>query len=358
MSTFTARVEASELASALSKVSPTKGTYVELSPDPEGLLVLTMAGDDLAIDSTCTAAVSGPPTRVSFAPLVRWAHNVEGAVNVELDEEGRLVFQTLRSKLSLAIPGDDVGYIWKAAEPDVTPLEMGPAVWSAIERCAPAATTDDQKAQFKAVVIEDGSVWATDSYRFHFVDLSELEPLGHIPLPLSAMQALKVLDLANVVAKRDNTGRKLLHLSDARTHVAFVLASSEPFNPRRVLGNLTPKEGSTLRRLTVERKALEKTLKDISGLVDGVTMTLSLSDGVLTFGARMDGREATFDMDASGEDWPTPITMNQAYFSGVVDALVGDSVTFDIYGGNKPAIVQEDGFIGIVLSVKVADQTW
>lgn len=356
MTTFTARVEASELASALDRLKPTKCPAVEMRPHAGGITLMS-SGVDLSIDTEAVATASGDVVRVSAAPLATWASRVEGTVTAEFADRS-VTFNAKRSKLRLGVmPSDDgSSYIW-SAERGTEPIDLSPSVWESIKRCAPASSQDDGKAQFKSVNLEDGYVWATDSYRFHVIAEPTLAPLGFIPVPATALGALKVLDLGSVQASR--AGRNQLHLSDGRTHVVIVLLATEPFKPAEKLRQLVPHADKRRYRLTVGRKAAAEALDAVASLTTEARIALRFDGQTLTLSAGQDGRDASFEVDASGDPWPGGSGANKAHLSDLLDVLTSDEVTLEWSSSKLPVVVLDGGFTGLLMPVRHdTDGSW
>lgn len=340
-------IDAKALAAAVGRVAPFAARTtslpalqcVKLEADG-GLLRLSATNLDHSATTTVEAEVAEPGTVVApAAVLVKSLGVFDGALDLAADP-GSL--DIAGASKSVTVLTADAAMFPRIAWPVGEPAPLG-AAWSDVLAVAHAASSDTARPGLCVVGFEDGTVYATDSYRLSWAPASAA-PDALVPAT-AVRRAAKILGAEVSMS----TGAGCAEFTDGATTVLAQLHAGEAVKWRGLVPRSQPFE------LTFAAADMLDALAAVSVLDDATRHVRSEFDGdTLTLTRRVaDVGTAVASLPATGS-WPDPhVGFDQGYVAEAIRAVGGDTVTIGATDSNKPITMAGDAVSVLIMPVRI-----
>lgn len=342
-------VEQNELVKAIERLrlAKTDEWIATMGAHEEGVIVLVSQNHVMSVSAivpvSCMLNAAEHPVTLPLAALSRWVKNVSGEVNVEVDDN-KVTFSVASATLPLFFVPDRLIVMPPL---DAEPVEVGAEVWDAVKRVEWCASTDDSRPQLTCVVLDDGAVWATDSYRAALVELPGFDIQTTIPPTLGSV--FKVID-ADEFTSVTLDERSGLHLTDKGGRVVLSTVAAQPPTTKAIRGFVD--RSNAMSELTLHRKdtldAL-KHLKDVQGKQHQIVFVTESELRVRT-DDELIATHAFQPIDRVG-DVPD-FAANLAFLIEALESFREDEVTLHVFGAVKPITMVEGDYRTCLMPVR------
>ena len=339
--------ERDELYAALRKVEPLLGDRPErrlLRVDVDDRLNLSTTDRDQLITAGVRADIVSKGTAVGYGRfLIEFVRRAPDGRVVLWSEDGELFAEDGGSKTKLATFEDD---LW----PQIGHVDGDPVVWEShalkqLSRVLHAVSKDDARPILQGIGFAGGWAAATDSYRLAAARV-ELPRHVQVVIPGSAVENALRLAEGRDMTVRFSQNQVSFYVADA-TVTCSLLAGDFP-DWRSVI----PETGS--KEVRADRQELLNALERLSYLAQRDDRSC-IQIHPEPEGLRIDARLADIGYQEDripGENTVGDVSLQFHHLKDLLGQLTLATVTLEMAGSLAPAVVREEGFIGLLMPIR------